>query len=252
MRFWRWLPAILLLLLVGLPAFPPLITYVLGEGLKAAGFTGQWQAVGGYLLGGLELRGARLEGHGLRLEAQRLRIGYNLLSLQRRELPLRIFAEEGDVFLRWDAIIPEQRQPGAPSPIRLRVDELVLNRVSVQIEQSQKFFLPTLRATVRGRGPYQVSVALPDGKLSGTVQRTGREFEAWQIQAKGDLRAARYWFEGFESGQLEGTWTIGPKVKNGILGKNQIKNARVKIVGFTLSDIFGSVDFDGQMVTANL
>lgn len=251
-RFWRWIPVILLLLLVGLPAFPPLISYALQEGLRAANFTGQWQAVGGYLLGGIELRGARLEGGGLRVEAQRLRIGYNLLSLQRRELPLRILAQEGDIFLRWDAIIPDNRQPGAPAPIQLRVDELVLDRVSVQIEQSQKFFLPTLRATVRGSGPYQVSVALPDGKLSGTVQRTGREFEAWQIQAKGDLRAARYWFDGFESGALEGTWTIGPKVKNGILGKNQIKNATVKIVGFTLTDIFGSADFDGRMVTANL
>lgn len=252
MRFWRWVPVILLLLLVGLPAFPPLINYALQEGLKAANFTGQWQAVGGYLLGGIELRRVELEGSGLRVEAQRMRIGYNLLSLQRRELPLRILAEEGDVFLRWDAIIPEQRQPGAPAPIQLRVDQLVLSRVSVQIEQSQKFFLPTLRATVRGSGPYQVSVALPDGKLSGTVQRTGREFEAWQIQAKGDLRAARYWFDGFESGDLEGTWTIGPRVKNGILGKNQIKNATVKIVGFTLTDIFGGADFDGQMVTANL
>ncbi|AWR86516.1 hypothetical protein [Meiothermus taiwanensis] len=116
MRFWRWVPAILLLLLVGLPAFPPLISYVLQEGLKAANFTGRWQAVGGYLLGGLELRGVELEGNGLRLEAQRLRIGYNLLSLQRRELPLRILAEEGEVFLRWEAIIPEQRQPGAPRP----------------------------------------------------------------------------------------------------------------------------------------
>lgn len=252
MRFGRWLPAILLLLLVGLPAFPPLINYALSEGLKAAGLKGQWQAFGGYLLGGLELRGVQLEGSGLRVEAQRLRIGYNLLSLQRRELPLRIFAEEGDVFLRWDAIIPEQRQPAAPAPIRLRVDELVLNRVGVQIEQSQKFFLPTLRATVRGSGPYRVSVVLPDGKLRATVQRTGREFEAWQIEARGDLRAARYWFNGFEAGELWGTWTIGPRVKNGILGKNQIKNARVKIVGFTLSDIFGSVDFDGQRVTANL
>ncbi|KZK16566.1 translocation/assembly module TamB domain-containing protein [Meiothermus taiwanensis] len=252
MRFWRWVPAILLLLLVGLPAFPPLISYVLQEGLKAANFTGRWQAVGGYLLGGLELRGVELEGNGLRLEAQRLRIGYNLLSLQRRELPLRILAEEGEVFLRWEAIIPEQRQPGAPAPFQLRVDELVLNRVSVQIEQSRKFFLPTLQATIRGSGPYQVAVALPDGRLWATVRRTGREFEAWQIEARGELRAARYWFDGFESGELEGTWTIGPRVKNGILGKNQIKNATVKIVGFTLTDIFGAVDFDGQMVTANL
>lgn len=252
MRFWRWVPAILLLLLVGLPAFPPLIAYALQEGLSAAKFTGRWQAVGGYLLEGLELRGVELEGHGLRLEAQRLRIGYNLLSLRRRELPLRLLVEEGDVYLRWDAIIPEQPQPAAPAPIRLRVGELVLNRVGVQIEQSQRYVLPNLRASVRGSGPYQVSVRLPEGRLSATVRRTGRESEAWQIEAKGDLRAARYWFAGFESGELEGTWTIGPKVKNGILGKNQIKQATVKIVGFTLTEIFGSVDFDGQRVTANL
>ncbi|WP_027878398.1 translocation/assembly module TamB domain-containing protein [Meiothermus cerbereus] len=252
MRFWRWVPAILLLLLVGLPAFPPLIDYALREGLKAAGFTGQWQGVGGYLLGGLELRRVELQGNGVRLEVQRLRIGYNLLSLLRRELPLRIIAEEGDVFLSWDGIIPERRQPAAPTPIQLRVDELALNRVSVQIEQSQKFFLPTLRATVRGRDPYQVALALPDGRLWATVQRTGREFEAWQIEARGELRAARYWFDGFESGELLGSWIIGPRVKNGIQGKNQIKNATVRIVGFTLTDIFGAVDFDGEAVTANL
>lgn len=252
MWFWRWVPVFLLLLLAGLPAFPKLINFVLQEGLKAAGITGQWQAVGGFLLSGIELRGARLEGNGFRVEAQRLRIGYNLLSLQRRELPLRILLEEGDVYLRWEAIIPEQRPAGAPLPIGLRVDELVLDRVRVQIEQSQKFVLPTLRASVRGSEPYQVEVELPDGKLSATVQRTGREFEAWQIQAKGDLRAARYWFDGFESGQLEGTWTIGPTVKNGILGRNQIKNATANILGFTVSDIFGNADFDGRMVTANL
>jgi len=251
-RIWRWVPVFLLLLLVGLPAFPPLINYALQEGLKAASFTGQWRAVGGYLLGSLELRGVELAGNGLKLEVQRLRVGYNLLSLLRRELPLRIVVEEGDVFLRWDAIIPEQQKPAAPALVQLRVDELTLNRVSVQIEQSQKFFLPTLRATVRGRGPYQVAVTLPDGKLNGAVRRTGREFEAWLIEVRGDLRAARYWFDGVESGELQGAWTIGPKVKNGILGKNQIKNATVKIVGFTLTDIFGAVDFDGQIVTANL
>ncbi len=249
---WRWVPVFLLLLLAGLPAFPPLINLVLQEGLRAAGISGQWQAVGGYLLGGIELRGARLEGTGFRVEAQRLRVGYNLLSLQRRELPLRILLEEGHAYLRWEAIIPEQRPPAAPLPIGLRVDELALKNVSVQIEESQKFVLPTLRATVRGSGPYQVEVKLPDGKLSATVSRTGREFESWQIEARGDLRAARYWFDGFESGRLQGTWTIGPGVKNGIQGRNQIKDATVNIAGFTLSDIFGSADFDGRLLTANL
>ncbi len=252
MRLGRWIPAILLGLLVALPAFPPLSEYLLREGLKAANFRGQWQAVGGYLLAGLELRGVRLEGQGITLEAQRLRVGYNLLSLLRRELPLRIWAQEGEVFLRWEALIPERHEPGPPSPFRLRIDELVLDRVGVQIEESQKFFLPTLRAVVRGTGPYQVRLELPDGKLSATVWRTGREFEAWRIEAKGDLRAGRYWFDGLEAGELEGTWIVGPKVKNGILGRNQVKDATVKLVGFTLDQVAGSVDFDGKVVTARL
>ena len=252
MRLGRWIVAILLLLLAGLPAFPPLVTQVLQEGLKAANFTGQWQAVEGYLLGGLELRGVRLEGPGVRLEAQRLRVSYDLLALWRRELPLRIVLDDGDIFLSWEAIIPEGDQPGTPAPLALRLEQLQLNRVGFQIEQSQRFFLPTLRATVRGSNPYQIALVLPDGRLSAIARRTGREFEAWQIELKGDLRAARFWFDGIESGQLEGSWTIGPGVRNGILGKNQVKNATLRIVGFTLSQISGSIGFDGKTVSADL
>lgn len=248
----RWVPLFLLLLLVGLPAFPPLITYALQEGLKAAGFQATWRAAGGYLLAGFELREVRLEGKGLRLEVGRLQLGYNLLGLRRKELPLRIWAEEGDLHLSWEALLPQEAGP-APSPFfRLRIDELVLNRVSVWLEEGKELPLPPLRAVVRGSGPYQVALTLPEGRLAATVYRTGRELEAWRIEARGDLRAVRYWFSGLESGEVEGSWVVGPQVKNGVLGKNRIKNATVRLVGFTLSQIYGEADFDGQVVTANL
>ncbi len=252
MWFLRWVPLFLLLLLVGLPAFPPLITYALQEGLKAAGFQATWRAAGGYLLAGFELREVRLEGKGLRLEVGRLQLGYNLLGLRRKELPLRIWAEEGDLHLSWEALLPQEAGP-APSPFfRLRIDELVLNRVSVWLEEGKELPLPPLRAVVRGSGPYQVALTLPEGRLAATVYRTGRELEAWRIEARGDLRAVRYWFSGLESGEVEGSWVVGPQVKNGVLGKNRIKNATVRLVGFTLSQIYGEADFDGQVVTANL
>ncbi|MCS7059485.1 MAG: translocation/assembly module TamB [Meiothermus sp.] len=251
MRFLRWAP-LFLLLLVGLPAFPPLITYVLQEGLRAAGFRATWRAAGGYLLVGFELREVRLEGRGLRLEAGRLRLGYNLLGLRRKELPLRIWAEEGDLHLSWEALLPQGAGSAPPSLFSLRIDELALNRVSVQLEEGKAFPLPPLRAVVRGSGPYQVVLNLPEGRLSAVVYRTGRELEAWQVEFRGDLRAARYWFSGLESGEVEGSWTVGPQVKNGVLGRNRIKNASVRLVGFALSQIYGEADFDGQVVTANL
>ncbi|RDI94650.1 translocation/assembly module TamB [Meiothermus sp. QL-1] len=249
MRFWRWLAAFLLLLLVGLPAFPPLIARVLQEGLGAAGLEASWRAVGGYLLTGLELRGVRLEGEGFRLEADRLRLGYNLLGLRRKELPLRIWAEEGQVLLHWENLFPEEAAPAAPSPIALRVEELGLSRIAVQFEEGRRVMLPPVQARVEGTGPYQVHLRLPEGRLNAVVWRTGQAFEAWRIEARGELRAARYWFDGLEAGEVEGIWTVGP---GGIQGRNQIKGARVRLVGFDLGEIYGGVDFDGRLVTANL
>ncbi|MDX2003775.1 MAG: translocation/assembly module TamB domain-containing protein [Meiothermus sp.] len=248
----RWVPLFLLLLLVGLPAFPPLIDFALRKGLEAAGFKGEWRTAGGYLLAGVELRGAKLEGAGLSLEAERVRVGYNLIRLFWRELPLRIQAADGVVRLKWDTVIPTQpaAPPSGPAPFELRIDELALQDVRAELGESRNFFLPTIRATVRGTGPYNVTAQLPEGRLEGTVERTGRQFEAWKIQAKGDVRAARYWFQGIEGGQLAGTWTIDSE---GIRGENQIRGGVVTLPGpVPIREVYGPVSFDGNLVTANL
>lgn len=249
MRFWRWIPTVVLLVLLVLPAFPPLIHYVLSEGLRAGGFKGQWSGVGGYLLTGIHADNARLAGGGIKVQAAQVRLSYSLLSLARKELPLRIFARDGVASINWDTVIPSQ-PPGPPGALKLRVDELRLENVQVSINQGKRFPIPTLRATINGQGPYKVMVELPEGKVSGDVHRTGREFEAWDIQAKGDLRAARYWYTGVEGGTFTGHWVVNSK---GIRGDNQISGGTVRFPGpITVTDVAGPVTFDGNLVSANL
>ena len=248
-RFWRWIPVILLVLLLALPAFPPLINVALREGLKAVGFTGSWRSVSGYLLTNVTLKGAKLGGNGLRAEGEQIKVSYNLVRLFQRELPLRIQARNGFAELSWDDVIPKG-PPAPPAPIRLLVDELLLDKVQVSLTEGKRFLIPNMLAKIRGKGPsYQAIVELPGGKVTGTVRRTGREFEAWEIDVIGDVRAANYWFEGLEGGTIQGKWTLNAK---GILGKNEVKGGRVRILNFLLTDIYGPLVFDGRAVTANL
>jgi len=248
-RVWRWIPAILLLLLLATPAFPPLINIALQEGLKAAGFTGSWRSSGGYLLTSLVLNDVRLQGNGLKAEALQVRLSYNLLRLLKRELPLRIQAKNGLAQLNWDDVLP--KGPAVPPrPVSLLVEELKLDNVQVALEEGKRAPIPNLLVKISGKGPsYQVTVDLPDGQVVATLKRTGREFEAWQMEATGDVRAGRYWYDGLLGGQFQGHWVLGPK---GILGQNQIKGGKVKILNFVLSDVYGPVEFDGRRVTANL
>lgn len=249
MRFWRWIPTVALLVLLALPAFPPLIQYVLSEGLKAGGFKGQWGGVGGYLLTGIHAKDVQLEGGGIKVQAAQLHLSYSLLSLARKELPLRIFAQDGVASIGWDTLIPS-KPPGPPGALKLRVDELRLENIQVSINEGKRFPIPTLKAQINGNGPYQVRVELPEGKISAEVRRTGREFEAWDLQAKGELRAARYWYSGIEGGTFTGHWVVNSK---GVRGDNQISGGVVRFPGpITASAVAGPVRFDGNVVSANL
>lgn len=250
MRFWRWIPTILLVLLLGLPAFPPLINYVLQEGLKAGGFKGGWSGVGGYLLTGIRADNAKVEGGGIKVEAGQVWVSYSLLSLARKELPLRIRARDGVASINWDTIIPS-KPPGPPGALKLRIDELRLENVQVSINEGKRFPIPTMKASISGQGPdYGVTVELPEGKASASVRRTGREFEAWDIRLRADARAARYWYKGVEAGSVEGHWTVNSK---GIRGDNTVSGGTVKFPGpITATDVSGPVTFDGNLVSANL
>jgi len=248
LRLWRLVPALFLLGVVLLPALPPVQSLVLGEILKAAGFKGEWRGTGGYLLTGLELRGVRLEKPGIELEGERIQLEYGLTGLFRRELPIRLRLKNVKALLNWEEIF--RPQPAAEAQLKLKVDELKLEGVEVGFDEAKKLVLPPLKITLRGDGPtYAFTATLPAGSASGQLRRAGREFEAWELRAEGEVRALSYWYPGLEDGSFQTRWTLSPR---GIEGHSRLENAQVSVVGLTITHISGPVDFKHNVVTANL
>jgi hypothetical protein len=248
LRLWRWIPALFLLGVVLLPALPPVQSLVLGEILKAAGFQGEWKGSRGYLLTGLEVRGVRLQKPGIKLEGERIGLEYALSGLLRRELPIRLRLTNGKALLNWEEIF--RAQPAAQPQIKLKVDELKLEGVEVGFNEAKKLVLPPLKVSLRGDGPtYAFTATLPAGSASGQLRRTGREFEAWELSARGEVRALSYWYSGLEGGSFQTRWTLSPR---GIEGHSQLEDAQASIVGLTITRISGPVDFKRNVVTANL
>ncbi|MER3480243.1 MAG: translocation/assembly module TamB [Meiothermus sp.] len=252
MRPRRLWPFLTLLVLVLLPAAPPLLDLLLKQGLAAAGFGGQWTGISGYLFSGLRLQEAKLQGPGIRVEAQEVAIDYQLFGLLRRELPVRIRVRGGTANLEWDRLIPEQLTQQPPPPFRPLVERLDLEGVEATIAQGKRLPIPKLRLSLGGRGPlYDFRAQTPDGALRGTLRRTGLEFESWEIRFEGEVRAGRFWYPGLEGGRLEGTWRLGPQ---GVWGDNYVRGGRIKIPGvpFVAEDVEGRIDFLNNQVRAEL
>ncbi|WP_147371539.1 translocation/assembly module TamB domain-containing protein [Calidithermus roseus] len=231
------------------PALPPVQSLVLGEILKAAGFQGEWRGTGGYLLTGLEVRGVRLQKPGIKLEGERIQLEYGLTGLFRRELPIRVRLKNGKALLDWEEVFRPQ-PPAAEPQIKLKVDELKLEGVEVGFDEAKKLALPPLKIVIRGDGPtYTFTATLPAGSARGQLRRTGREFEAWEVRAEGEVRALSYWYSGLEGGSFQTRWTLSPR---GIEGHSRLEDAQASIVGLTITHISGPVDFKHNVVTANL
>lgn len=252
MRWRRLILLLLVLILAALPGLPWVLNQAVRQGLDAAGLSGSWKGVSGYLLFGGQLRGVKLEGAGIKLEAERLRVSYRLWGLLKNELPVRIRVEQGLVGLEWDKLIPEQPVPPAPGTggIQLRVEELALEGLEVSVGAGRRLQLPTTALKFSGKGTsYGVQAVLPTGSIRGTVERTGAQFEAWRITAKAEARVLRYWWDGMEAGTIEGLWEVGPK---GTVGHNQLKDGVATIAGFRIEKIAGPIEFDQDVVTASL
>ena len=80
---WGWGLFLGLLGLALLLGFPPLLKGAVEGGLALLGFRGEVREVRGHLLWGLRLKGVRLEGPGLALEAEEVDLAYDLLGLFR-------------------------------------------------------------------------------------------------------------------------------------------------------------------------
>lgn len=249
--WWRWLRVVALAVLalaLLLPALPPLQQWAIERVLEAGRFRGEWKGLEGYLLNNFSAQGIQLQGDGISLEADRLRVSYNLWALLGGEFPLELRVEGGKLRLDWQALVGGQG-PAASGP-RLRLDQLVLNNVEVELPEDRKLFLPNVRLRLRSEGgEYLIQAQLPGGSAQARARQIGNAIDAWELQTTAQVKALAYWFDGFEGGTLQGT----VRVQNGQLSASQrIQNGVANVVGFRLSNISGSIELAQDILQAEL
>ncbi|WP_153185574.1 hypothetical protein, partial [Thermus scotoductus] len=211
-----------LLLLLGfalallLLAWPPLLRLAVERGLALSGFQGQVGEVRGHLLFGLRLEGVDLQGPGLALKAEEVRLGYDLLGLLRKELPLSVSVKRAKVQPTWEALIPEK--PGPPPAIRVVYRQLLLEEVQVELPKGKRLFLPPLRLTLAGENPYAFIARLPGGSFQGEAHALARDLSAWEVRYRGEVAGLSFFYPGLKGGRLSGVFRLLP---SGVEGESQ-------------------------------
>ena len=242
---------LLLLLFLGLVlllfAWPPLLKGAVDRALPLLGFRGSVGEVRGHLLFGLRLKEVALEGEGLWLWAEEVRLSYDLLGLLRRELPLSLTLEGARVRPTWEALIPEK--PGPPPALRLTFRSLRLEGVEVELPEGKRLFLPPLRLTLLGENPYRFLARLPGGSFRGEARALSPDLAAWEVAYEGEVRGLSFFYQGLKGGRLFGVFRVGP---SGMEGGARVEGGVVELVGFPLTQVEGEVRLEGERVEAVL
>ena len=225
---WGWGLFLGLLGLALLLGFPPLLKGAVEGGLALLGFRGEVREVRGHLLWGLRLKGVRLEGQGLALEAEEVDLAYDLLGLFRRELPLSLGLRKAVVRPTWEALVPEGGGP--PPAFRLLFQSLRLEDVAVELPRGERLFLPPLRLTLLGENPYRFLARLPGGSFQGEARALSPDLAAWEVGFSGEVRGLSFFYEGLKGGRLSGALRLGPQ---GVFGEAEVREGAVggEVVG---------------------
>ena len=244
---WGWGLFLGLLGLALLLGFPPLLKGAVEGGLALLGFRGEVREVRGHLLWGLRLKGVRLEGQGLALEAEEVDLAYDLLGLFRRELPLSLGLRKAVVRPTWEALVPEGGGP--PPAFRFLFQSLRLEDVAVELPRGERLFLPPLRLTLLGENPYRFLARLPGGSFQGEARALSPDLAAWEVGFSGEVRGLSFFYEGLKGGRLSGALRLGPQ---GVFGEAEVREGAVEVVGFPLEGVEGTLRLEGGRVEARL
>lgn len=265
-RLSLWLGRLLLivLLLVALalvivPQLPVVRNRVLGiaqDAAQEAGVSFDYDSSGGHLLTGLQVNGVRASAPGVDADVDSVRVGYNLLGLLRREVPLSVQVDnlQGDIDVAALQAFIDSQPPrdgaGGGLPVTPVVRDVQIDGVSLNINDIPfdvpDVALESLDIQEDEMGNLQVATALSSSEgraeLSANVQ-----LEPLLINAdinRLDARLARPFFDGIEAGVITGDVRVeGEDVQADV----QLANGRVRVpVGanmLELTNIAGPINF---------
>ena len=241
----RWL-FLILAVLAALPGFPPLIQWGLELALQNQPYRLEWSRVSGYALTGLRLEDVQVTGPGVEARLDELRIGYNLIALLGKRLPLSLELRGGEVRVDPDALAAPAGGGGAG--VQPLLTRLVLGDVRLESAAWPRFVLPPYRAEIEGALPrFRWQLATQDGALEGELLLLGGG--DWETRFAGDVAVSRFWWQGEQYGRVHGRFGFR---KGHWLGEAEIAEGGVTLAGFPVRNVEGTVRYRDHVITPEL
>ncbi|WP_456411683.1 translocation/assembly module TamB domain-containing protein [Oceanithermus sp.] len=242
----RWL-FLLLAVVAALPGFPPLIEWGLERALEGVPGTVSWERVSGYALTGLRLEGVRVEGPGYRARIEELRLGYNLLALVGKKLPLSLELRGGSIELD-PGRLEGLNTGGGVGGIEPALQRLVLEDVAISSAAWPRFALPPYRVEISGALPrFSWKLETDEGALAGELEL--RSAADWSTTFAGDVAVSRYWWDGGQYGRLEGAFGYR---EGHWLGQARLLDGGVVLAGFPMEQVGGEIVYRDHVITSRL
>ncbi len=243
----RWL-FLLLVLLAALPGFPPAIEWGLKRALADVPGNVEWQSVSGYALTGLKLTGVKASGPGYRAELGELRVDYNLLALAGGKLPLNLELKDGHVFIDPERLDFGGGSGGGAAKVEPVLQKLALENVQIESAAWPRFVLPAYRLEIDGELPdFDWQLQTADGRLNGHLKL--KSLDDWRTSFAGDVAVSRFWWDGQQSGRLEGGFGYQ---QGHWRGSAELSGGRVVLAGFPINDVSGTISYDDHVIITSL
>ncbi|MCA9835763.1 MAG: translocation/assembly module TamB domain-containing protein [Trueperaceae bacterium] len=238
-----------------LPRLPSIRNLVLDRVVSLAakqGFQLSYQDTAGGLWSSLSLREVALQGPGLELTIDELRLRYSLISLITRELPLELYLTGTDGTLN---IKDLQNLPrGGSSAIRINLRKLELNDASLDFE-ALPYTLPDFKLDHIAIRPndtgydLDTSLSTAEGSLDAQGQLALNPLRFQGEVARADARIARRWWQGIEGGTASATLSYD---QTGLVLKGEVKEGAIRFFKETASNIQGTFKYQDALVTTKL
>lgn len=259
--------AAIVTLLLGVLALAPAVPLVrnglLGfvlRGLERQGFQVAYSSSAGNLWRDVTLSGVTAHGPGVDVEVDRLKLDYFLPSLLGGELPLDVGVDGArgvlDLAELTSSVAPSAPATSAPAGggLRVRLGHVSLTGIELSASQAP-FTLPNASVS-------DLSVVDEDGdlRLAGTITTSEGALRAsglldldtldfTGVVHEADVRLARHWWPGAESGTVSGTFRV---LGGQVLGDLQIDGGAVNDLGLKATDVRGTARLAFPIITAEL
>ena len=228
-----------------------MINWGLRQALGGVPGSVSWQSVSGYALTGLTFKGLEARGPGYEAHIEQVRVGYNLLAVLGGKLPLSLELAGGKI-----ALDPAKLQSafagggggGGGASVQPVLQRLALENVKIESAAWPQMVLPAYSFEINGSLPdFDWRLQTADGDLAGRL--AFRSPADWRTTFAGDVAVSRFWWNGQQSGRLEGVFGYQ---KGHWLGKAQLTGGSVVLAGFPIAQVTGPITYRDHVITTEL